>query len=56
MQVVLLGHGSKPGWHPEDAGLPPETEEPLQWSELDTAWVKRGPVEEIQFCLQTFTG
>lgn len=36
VQVVLLGHGSEPGWHPEDAGLPPETE-PLQRSELQWA-------------------
>lgn len=56
VQAVLLGHGSKPSWHPEDAGLPPETE-PLQQLELGTAWVKqRGPREEMQFCLQMFTG
>lgn len=49
-----FGHGSEPGWHPEDAGLPPETE-PLQRSELGIAWVKqRGPGEEMQFCLQMF--
>lgn len=40
VQVVLLGRGSQPGWHPEDAGLPPEIE-PLQRSELGTAWVRR---------------
>lgn len=36
VQVALLGRGSQPGWHPEDAGLPPEIE-PLQRSELGTA-------------------